>query len=130
MLGAKALVYKPKNLVVDPMVEKKKRKWDSIARKWADEVEGEDQKSVIAACVFKPMEKNPYYLLRGTGCITIADFYDLAENIDLFAEAEAGWLASWIEYLGDKETANKIREIPGELKRIVIDRYNELRDFI
>jgi len=38
------------------MVEKKKRKWDSINRKWADEVEEKEQKSVIAACVFRPEE--------------------------------------------------------------------------
>jgi hypothetical protein len=111
------------------MVEKKKRKWDSIARKWADEVEDEEQKAVIAACVFSPVEKNPYYLLRGAECITVEDFSDLKEHIDLFVEAEAGWLASWIEYLGDNGTANKIREMPGELRRIVIERYNELCDF-
>jgi hypothetical protein len=110
------------------MVEKKKRKWDSIKRKWADEVEEEEQKAVIAACVFKPVEKNPYYVLRGAERVAIANFSDLKDKIDLFVEAEAGWLASWIEYLGDKATANKIREMPRELKTIVIARYKELRD--
>ena len=111
------------------MVEKKKKKWDPITRKWATEVEAEEQKAVIAACVFSPVEKNPYYLRRGAQCVTIVDFSDLKENIDLFFEAEAGWLASWIEYLGDKDTATKIREMPVELRKIVIERYNELCDF-
>jgi hypothetical protein len=112
------------------MVEKKKRKWDSIKRKWADEVEEEEKKAGIAACVFRPVEKNPYYLFRGAECVTIVDFSDLKENIDLFGEAEAGWLASWIEYLGDNETANKIRAMPREFRMIVIERYKELRDFL
>jgi len=111
------------------MAEKKKRKWDSITRKWADEVEGEEKRAEIAACVFKPVEKNPYYLFRGAECVTIGNFVDLKDKIDLFGEAEAGWLASWIEYLGDKETANKIREMPRELGRIVIERYKELCNF-
>lgn len=112
------------------MVEKKKRKWDSIARKWADEVEDDVQKAAIAACVFSPVEKNPYYLRRGATCVTIVDFSDLKENIDQFVEAEAGWLAAWIEYLGDKETANKIREIPGDFRKIALARYNELCNFL
>jgi len=111
------------------MVQQKKRKWDSLTRKWADEVEEEGKKAAIAACVFRPVEKNPYYLLRGTECVAIGNFSDLKANIELFVEAEAGWLASWIEYLGDKETANKIRELPRELRKIVIERYNELHDF-
>jgi hypothetical protein len=111
------------------MVEKKKRKWDSIKRKWADEVEEEEEKAVIAACVFRPSEKNPYYVLRGAERVAIGNFSDLKDKIDLFVEAEAGWLASWIEYLGDKATANKIREMPREFRKIVIERYNELRDF-
>jgi len=112
------------------MVEKKKRKWDSIARKWADEVEDEAQKAAIAACVFSPVEKNPYYLRRGAACVTIEDFSDLKENIEQFVEAEAGWLALWLEYLGDNQTANKIREMPGDLRRIVVERYNELCNFL
>jgi len=111
------------------MMEKKKRKWDSINRKWADEMEEEEQKAVIAACVFSPVEKNPYYLVRGAECVAIENFLDLEDQIDLFVEAEAGWLASWIEYLGDKGTANKIREMPGEFRKIVNARYKELRDF-
>ena len=111
------------------MMEKKKRKWDSINRKWADEMEEEEQKAVIAACVFSPVEKNPYYLVRGAECVAIENFLDLEDQIDLFVEAEAGWLASRIEYLGDKGTANKIREMPGEFRKIVNARYKELRDF-
>ena len=109
------------------MEEKKKRKWDSIARKWADETEEEEKKAAMAARVFRPVEKSPYYLIRGAECISIGNFLDLRDELDLFVEAEAGWLASWIEYLGDKETADKIREMPSEFKRIVIERCNELR---
>ena len=92
-------------------------------------MEEEEQKAVIAACVFSPVEKNPYYLVRGAECVAIENFLDLEDQIDLFVEAEAGWLASWIEYLGDKGTANKIREMPGEFRKIVNARYKELRDF-
>lgn len=112
------------------MAQKKKRKWDSIKRKWAEEVEEKEaRRAEIATCLFKPASKNPYYLFRGTDCIALNNLSELKERIDMFKENEAEWVASWIEYLGDKETADKIRETPREFKRIIIARYEELSGF-
>ncbi len=62
--------------------------------------------------------------------ITIKNLSALRDNLDLFTEDEAHWLAMWIEYLGDKETAARIRETPGEFKEIILNRYEELREWI
>jgi len=112
------------------MAQKKKRKWDPIMRKWADEVEMEEQrKAEIAISLLTPAGKNPYYLIRGTDCIAINSISELKDRIDMLMENEADWVASWIEYLGDKETADKIRETPIEFKRIISARYEELSGF-
>jgi len=110
------------------MAQKKKKKWDPIRRKWAEEVEMEEQrKAEIASCLLRPAGKNPYYLLRGTDCIAINNLAELKDRIDLFMENEAEWVAAWIEYLGDKDTADKIRASPSNFKSIIIERYEELR---
>jgi hypothetical protein len=112
------------------MAQKKKRKWDSIKRKWADEVEPEEQtKADIASCLLRPAGKNPYYLFRGTDCIAINNLAELKDRIEMFLENEAEWVASWIEYLGDKETADTIRRTPGKFKSIISARYEELSGF-
>jgi hypothetical protein len=112
------------------MAHKKKRKWDPIMRKWADEVEMEEErKAEIATSLFKPVGKNPYYLMRGTDCIALNNLAELKDKIDIFMENEAGWVASWIEYLGDIETADKIRATPNEFKGIISARYEELSGF-
>jgi hypothetical protein len=112
------------------MAQKKKRKWDSVKKKWADEVETEEVGTAeIARCLFRPAGKNPYYLFRGTECITITNLAELKDRIDTFMENEAEWVASWIEYLGDKETADKIRASPSNFKGIIIERYEELSAF-
>lgn len=110
------------------MAHKKKRKWDSISRKWADDVEmGEERRAEVASCLLRPAGKNPYFLFRDTDCIAINDLAELHDQIDLFLEFEAEWVASWIEYLGDTETADKIRATPNEFKIIICARYQELR---
>jgi hypothetical protein len=114
------------------MAQKKKRKWDSIKRKWAEEEEEEEKevrRAEFATRLFKPAGKNPYYLFRGTDCIAIHNLSELKDKLDVFMENEAEWIASWIEYLGDKETADKIRERPNAFKRIIIERYEELSGF-
>jgi len=112
------------------MAQKKKRKWDPVKRKWAEEVELEDvKKAEIASYLLRPAGKNPYYLLRGTDCIVINNLAELKEKLDLFEEKEAEWVAAWIEYLGDKETADKIRASPSNFKSIIIERYKELSAF-
>ncbi len=91
--------------------------------------------SKLAASLFDPVGKNPYYLNRssssgGDMTIAIKNLSALRDNLDLFTEDEAHWLAMWIEYLGDKETAARIRETPGEFKEIILNRYEELREWI
>jgi hypothetical protein len=112
------------------MAQKKKRKWDPIRRKWAEERELEEQgKAEIASSLLRPAGKNPYYLFRGTECVAINNLAELKDRIDIFMENEVEWVASWIEYLGDKETADKIRASPSEFKSIISARYEELRSF-
>jgi hypothetical protein len=49
--------------------------------------------------------------------------------LDIFIPEEAFWLAQWLEYLGDPTTASKIRAEPDRFKQIVVDRYEELKEF-
>ena len=85
--------------------------------------------SRLAAALFTPAAKDPYYLNRGAQRVTINNLIDLRDNLDAFTHGEALWLASWIEYLGDPHTAGRIRENPEQLKEIVAGRYDELREF-
>ncbi len=85
--------------------------------------------SKLATSLFNPAGKNPYYLNRGSSSIAIKNMAELKDNLDVFTREEAPWLASWIEYLGDKETAARIRETPGEFKAIIIERHEELHEF-
>jgi len=89
--------------------------------------------STLSLSLFEPVGKNPYYLNRGNGSsdiiIEIRNLSALRKNLNVFTEEEAPWLAMWIEYLGDKETAARIRETPGEFKEIIIERHEELQKF-
>jgi len=89
--------------------------------------------SKLAASLFDPVGKNPYYLNRGSGsgdvAIAINNLPELRDNLDAFTDEEAYRMASWIEHLGDKETAERIRETPGEFKKIIVERYEELQEF-
>ena len=88
--------------------------------------------SRLATSLFDPAGKNPYYLNRsssGDMTIAIKNLSALRDNLDAFNEEEAPWLAMWIEYLGDKETAERIRETPGEFKKIIAERHEELQEF-
>ena len=68
------------------MAQKKKRKWDSISRKRADEVEQEEvRRAEVACCLLRPVGKKPYYLLRGTDCIALNNL----------AEFHADSICSW-----------------------------------
>jgi hypothetical protein len=83
----------------------------------------------LADCLFEPVDKNPYYL-RGRGReapIPIKNLHELKDMLDLFGTEHAPWLASWIEYLGDKETADRIRETPEKFKEIISVRYDKLK---
>jgi len=80
----------------------------------------------IAELLLKPESKNPYYL----GDLAIRNLRELVENLDKFGEREREWIANWIEYLGDGETAEKIRQFPEEFKDILNARYNEVRRYV
>lgn len=79
----------------------------------------------MAKALLAPQGKNPYYL--GDRCI--CNLRELRQNLGAFSEGEAEWVASWIEYLGDGETAQKIRGEPSNLKSIVMNRYAELKPY-
>ena len=85
-----------------------------------------EDKSEIAMKVLIGKGKNPYYY----GGITIQNFEELQDHLKNFSEHEAGWLADWIDYLGDNRTAVKIREEPSEFKTIINQRYLELKRLI
>jgi len=79
----------------------------------------------IAVKLFSPTEKNPY----DHGRITVRNFSGLMKILNEFTEGESQWIASWIEYLGDKKTAAKIRQTPSEFKDIITARFNELKPY-
>lgn len=89
------------------------------------EIRRQTELTSLAKNLFKPTGKNPYY----KGEKIIKNFRELKENLFEFTENEAQWLASWIEYLGDTKTANKIRERPSEFKKFINERYNELHRY-
>ena len=98
-----------------------RRKWiraEPLRRGRAELVE-------IAKKLIKATGKNPYYR-EGK---VISNFEELKESLAEFTESEALWVASWIEYLGDTETAQKIRAEPSKFKKIIINRYYELRPY-
>ena len=87
------------------------------------------EQSKLATSLFDPVGKNPYFLNRDGRAIAIKNITDLRENLDVFTEVEAPWLASWIEYLGDKEAAARIRETPEVFKEIIVERHGEMQEF-
>jgi len=85
--------------------------------------------SRLATSLFDPVGKNPYYLNRGSSSIAIKNMAELRDNLEMFTKDEALWLASWIEYLGDKETAARIRETPDKFAEVIVERHEELQEF-
>lgn len=67
--------------------------------------------------------KNPYY----RGGLAIRNMEELDRNLEVFEHHEAPWVADWLEYLGDAETATRIRAEPGRFKKIIHERWAELR---
>lgn len=76
----------------------------------------------LARALFDPTGKEPYYL----GTKAIRNFQELMENLGNFSEDDANWVASWIEYLGDRRTAKRIRKSTGDFKEILRKRYAQL----
>lgn len=81
--------------------------------------------AAVADMLFAPKGKEPYY----HGGSAIRNLDELANRLDNFTTAEANWVASWIEYLGDGETAEKIRKSTANFKDIVRQRHRELKKF-
>ncbi len=102
-----------------PLRETKKRRVISLAKMRKAEL------SKLAAALFSPSDKNPYYCES----MAIANLRELHQQLDLFTPEAAFWLAQWLEYLGDPATASKIRAEPGQFKQIIVDRYEELKEF-
>ena len=85
---------------------------------------GPDEKlGSLASKVYVADGKNPYY----KGGLAIHNMEELDQNIGAFEHHEAPWVADWLEYLGDAETARRIREEPARFKKIVHERWGELK---
>ncbi len=88
--------------------------------------ERERQLKKTARAVFRPREKNPY-VFNGK---PLADLQELTDYLVAFTGKEGLWVASWLEYLGDDEVAERIRRHPGDFKKIVADRCHELKKYM
>ena len=80
----------------------------------------------LAVMMFKPRDKNPY-IFNGK---PLKNLQDLKDYLVAFTGKEALWVASWLEYLGDRETAEYIRKKPEKFKNAVLKRYKELKPYI
>jgi len=107
-------------------VKERKQKKERIA---AEINKKKTELSRLANSLFDPVGKNPYYLNRGSSSIAIKNMAELRDNLEMFTRDEALWLAAWIEYLGDEETAARIRETPDEFAAIITERHEELQEF-
>ncbi len=79
----------------------------------------------MARRLFEPKDKKPY-VFNGK---PLKNIKELKDYLVAFTGKEALWVASWLEYLGDKELAAGIRKKPREFKNIILRRYNELKQF-
>ena len=77
----------------------------------------------LASRLFIADGKAPYY----KGDIAIHNLDELDRNIAHLEHHEAKWVADWLEYLGDAETAKRIRDEPSHFKKIVHERREELK---
>jgi hypothetical protein len=85
----------------------------------------EEHIKAIAERLFNPKDKKPY-IFNGKPLKNISD---LKDYLVAFTGREAQWVASWIEYLGDKELARRIRSKPRDFKELVLKRYRELKPY-
>ena len=86
----------------------------------------ENRQIQAAQELFSPKGKNPYYF-NGK---PLANLQELVDYLVAFTGEEGSWVASWIEYLGDSETAEHIRNNPGDFKQIVTARFTELKKYL
>jgi len=79
--------------------------------------------SVFAHRMLTTKEKNRYI----KGELVIQNLGDLDDNLSSFDATEAPWVADWIEYLGDRITATRIRVSPMDFKKLIHNRREELK---
>jgi hypothetical protein len=80
----------------------------------------------LAVMMFKPRDKKPY-VFNGK---PLKNLQDLKDYLVAFTGKEALWVASWMEYLGDRKTAECIRRKPENFKNTVLMRYKELKPYL
>ena len=83
----------------------------------------DERLGALASKVYIADGKNPYY----RGGLAIRNMEELDQSIGTFEHHEAPWVADWLEYLGDAGTARRIREEPARFKKIVQERWGELK---
>lgn len=93
--------------------------------KWVGQRPDAARLGELSKKLFGAAGKNPYY----RGSKMIKNFGELRGCVTEFTDKEALWIASWVEYLGDAETALRIRQTPSRFKEIIINRYNELKPY-
>ncbi|MEM3087430.1 MAG: hypothetical protein QXO51_02480 [Halobacteria archaeon] len=76
--------------------------------------------------LLRPSDRQPYWV----GGQPIGNLEELVGNLEKFGDDHAYWVADWIEYLGDRNTADRIRAEQKKFKEIVKQRYQELREFL
>jgi len=79
----------------------------------------------LSKLLFDPQGKEPYYW----GDRAIRNLEELKANLDSFGEGTEDWVASWIAYLGDQETATRIQKSKGKMREIITERYQQLRKY-
>lgn len=105
------------------MVDKRETRKGVASRKGRKAVKENVELSPLAERMFLAEGKNPY-LKDGKA---IHNLEELVQNIALFEHHEAPWVADWVQYLGDIDTARRIREEPAHFKRIINERWAELK---
>jgi hypothetical protein len=105
------------------MVEKREPRKAETPAKWRKQAQKKVQLSPLAEGMFLAYGKNPYI----KGDMVIHNLDELERNIAAFEHHEAPWLADWIDYLGDVETARMIRAEPAGFKKIIHQRWSELK---
>jgi len=86
---------------------------------------GKSREEVIARRLFNPRDKNPY-IFNGK---PLKNLRDLKDYLVAFTGKDALRVAAWLEYLGDRELAGRIRKKPREFKDTILKRYRELKPY-
>jgi hypothetical protein len=102
---------------------KKPRKATKTTKKSTRGTKSKEDLKTTAKNLFEAAGKEAYYL----GDRAIHNLHELVNNLVHFSEEHAGWVADWIEYLGDSKTAKRIRKKTGDFKKIIEKRYKELK---